>query len=296
MQKEIKAVYLWETKVRPTAPAIEEKIVLKIRANNQWWVPIPVAWYTASSSYWAPYNWYYQVDDWAKYTASWTSRSGGYFWALTWATPWSDHIVTITPVTEGYWWARAFSFNSTWVESLLQEIIYDSSYMGYAVSETSTWNSFRDYQYFWCSSLTTPPEEYLPNTVTTIWNHYRRRQFMSCTSLTKSAVEELPSSVTTIWTNFRSQQYSTCSALSEIPWWVDLSVWWANYRYQQYYQSTASKTVKVLSNVWYASYDALTLQYWPVTQVQVPSAYLSNFKSSTINPRVNIPDDRYVWY
>jgi hypothetical protein len=195
VEKEIKAVYLWETKVRPPAPAIEEKIVLKIRANNQWWVPMPVAWFTTSFGYWASYNWYYQVDDWAKSTASWTSSSGGYFWALMWATPWSDHIVTITPVTEGYWWARAFSFYWTWVESLLQEIIYDGSYMWYAVSETDAWWCFRCRQYEWCSSIAYSPEEYLPDTVTTIWQY------------------------------FRYCQYQNCSNITEIKWWKDLSIW-----------------------------------------------------------------------
>jgi hypothetical protein len=326
VQKEIKAVYLWETKVRPATPAVEEKIIFKMKADSSWNLMVPVAWVDTGGSVWVSYDWQYSVDGWTAARAYWTSRSWGYFYAATWLVANSVHTITLTPTTEAYWWARAFNFYQTWVAYLLQEILYDSSYMWYWISETNTWWCFRYMQYVGCTALTTAPEEYLPDTVTTIWDNFRREQFRGCTglttlpdevmpnsvtsigayfrlrehfsstSLTKSAVEAMSSSVTTIWTNFRSQQYQSCSVLSEIPWWIDLSVWWANYRYQQYYQSTASKTVKVLSNVWYASADALTLQYWPVTQVQVPSAYLNNFKSTSNNPWVNISDDKFVWY
>lgn len=155
---------------------------------------------------------------------------------------------------------------------------------------------FRSWQYRWCTSLTVAANEVLPSSVTSIWSSFRANQYRECTSLTTIPVEVLPDTVTSIWNYFRGYQYRWCTALTTISWWKDLSIGGKNYRRQQFYQSTASKTVKVLSDVWYASYDSDTLANSYVTTVSVPSAYLSNFTWASIEPWVSIDDNKFIGY
>jgi hypothetical protein len=132
----------------------------------------------------------------------------------TWLTAWSIHTVKITPVSESYWRARAFCYwynNSASV--YLREILYDWSYKWYASSSAVTWNFFRCQQYYWCTNLTTIPDEVMADTVTFIWEDFRLEQYYGCTSLTRAWVESMPNSVTTIKTEFRYSQYEWCTSL-----------------------------------------------------------------------------------
>lgn len=262
--QDVTKVYIGSEQIRPSWPATES-IVYKMNADSSGNLYVPVGWYAHStSSYWS-YDWNVSVDWGTATNYSWTWSSG---WSITlsWYTAWSSHTITITPTTEAYWWALAYWWRNTAWAAYLTEVVYDWSYMGYWESATSTWYYFRYYQYRWCTSLTSAPEEVLPDTVTSIGGY------------------------------FRYGQYYWCTVLTEIKWWKDLSIGGSYYRYRQFYNCTASKTVKVLSDVWYASYNADTLQNSYVTTVSVPSAYLSNFTWSSKYPRRSITDSKFVWY
>lgn len=160
---------------------------------------------------------------------------------------------------------------------------------------TSIWTYFRTSQYNWCTSLINPAPEALSNIITSIWNEFRAYQYSWCKSLKYAFAEVLPDTVTSIWTYFRDRQYGSCSRLIEIQWWKDLSIWNTNYRYSQFSNCNSNKTIKVLSNVWYA-WQNNTLSNASVSKVLVPSSYLSNFTWATIQPRSAITDSKFVWY
>lgn len=325
---EIKAVYLWENKVRPPFKPAQESIVIKLTANSSWTLYIAKAWYGADWNFWASYKWNISVDGWQSSYYNWSS-SNGWVISLSWYTANTDYIVTITPSTESYWWARAFWWKtvSSTYKNLFKEVLYDWSYMWYATSATNTgnrfrisqyywtaltkapdeyipntvttiWSDFRADQYYWCTGLLSSPDEYIPNSVTSIWGNFRSEQYYWCNHLISSWEEALPNTVTSIWGSFRQYQYHSCALLENVKWWKDLSIGNSSlYRYRQFYSTKPSGlVVKVLSDVWYASYSNQTLQDYYVSQVQVPSAYLNNFINSTKQPRVNITDSKFVWY
>lgn len=351
---EVASVWAWDTKVRPTWYPTES-IVYKMNADSSWNLYVPLSW--RKPGWWVgnAYSWKVSVDGWAETTYSWTWSNGGSI-TISWYTSWSEHIITIKPTTETYWWALAYWWTITSGRTYITEILYDGSYMGYATSATDTWNnfryqqyngctnlknaaeenipdtvttiwnSFRASQYNWCSSLVTiydenigssvktiwanfrsnqyasctslqsPAKEWLPNTVTSIWNQFRSNQYSSCTSLTFASEEAMPTSITTIWQQFRASQYYWCTALTQIKWWKDLNIGNSYYRYQQFNSTTSNKVVTVMTAVWYAAYDAYVLPNSYVTQVRVPSSYLSSFKSTWNQPRSSITDSKFVWY
>ena len=349
----ISKIYVGTNQVRPPYPV--ESIVYKMNADGSWNLYIPVSWYSTAWNQNVAYSWKVSVDWDAETTYSWTWYRGGYI-AISWYAAWTNHTIMIKPTTEDYWWARAYAWYRVTAQTFVTEIVYDWSYMWFAVSATDTGNYFRWGEYYWCSALIEATEEYLPDTVTTIWERFRQAQYSDCTSLLRAAEEKMSSSATTIWIYFRVGQYSTCSsliyapkekltsgittigayfrqaqyssctsltyapeedlpdtvtsmstyfrqnqynycsALTEVRWWKDLSVWANYYRDNQFGNSTSNKTVKVLSNVWYASYSSSTLPNNRVTTVYVPSAYLSNFTWSSAAPRYYITDSKFVWY
>ena len=160
---------------------------------------------------------------------------------------------------------------------------------------TSVWTYFRGAQYQNCLSLASVPAEVLPTSVTSVWTNFRYNQYYNCISLTETTEEVLPNTVTTIWGYFRANQYYGCSKINNIVWWRDLSIWASNYRNQQFYNCNTNKTVTVLTDVWYTGQSNTLLNQY-VTQVNVPSAYLSNFVNSTKQPRTSITDSKFVWY
>lgn len=284
-------IYIWSEFVTPT-----ESIVYKMNADSNGNLYVPTCWVSSSWDRSFTYSWKVSVD-WGTETAyTWTPS---YQWKITlsWYTSWTSHIITITPTTEEYWWARAYCWANTAWAANVTEILYDWSYMWYAISATNTWNYFRSCLYQYCTSLIAPADEYLPDTVTTIGNNFREYEYYQCSSLTYASEESLPGSVTSIWTYFRQYQYEVCTSLTEIKWWKDLSIGhYAWYRKDQYYASSANKTVKVLSDVWYSAASNDVLQNTYVTSVSVPSAYLNNFKNSSNYPWVWITDSKFIWY
>lgn len=288
VQRELKNAYIGEYK-NP------ERIEYKMNADSNGKLYLGIQW-TGISGMFDAYSWKVSVDGWAETTYTWGTSNWRNNIALTWYTPWSNHTIMITPTTEAYLWARAYWWNWKTESANVTEIVYDGSYMWYGESATSTGNYFKMYQYLWCTALTSIPEEVLPNTITTIPTYFRYWQYWWCTSLTYSPEEVLPDSVTSIWTYFRCSQYNWCYALTEIKWWKDLSIGSAQYRRQQYTNCTSNKTVKVLSDVWYEAYTTDALQNAYVTSVNVPNAYLNNFKNTSIYPRAWIDDSKFIWY
>lgn len=309
---EIKEVYIGSRKTRPTTPVYPlESIITRQKADSAWQMYIP---------YWDP-NWKVSIDD--VVVQNWWSS-----YAFWWYTADTEHIVKIEPTTLNYWRAKNYKWSQrTWpIRNTVIEIIQDKSYVWFADSATNTWNNFRENEYRWCTNLINTAEEYIPDTVTTIWNYFRYYQhsgcrlitkapkevlpntvtsiwsyfrayeYLSCNALTESAEEVLPNTITSIWNYFRNEQYSSCSALKNIVWWVDQSVWWPNYRYQQFSSTANWKTIKVLSDVWYNSSSSTWLTNANVSEIQVPTLYLSNFTSTNNYPRRNFNDDKFVWY
>jgi hypothetical protein len=255
-----------------------ESIVTKQKANSNWNIYIP---------YWDT-NWKVSIDD--TVVQNWWSST-----SFSWYVANSEHIVAIEPITVSYWRAKNYKWYNKTGNNLVIEIIQDKSYIWFADSATDTWTYFRRDEYSSCTQLINTAEEYLPDTVTTIGTNFRYRQYKWCSKITEAPEEVLPDTVTSIWTAYRYEQFYNCTSLTSIKWWKDSSYGWTNYRYYQFYGSNAQKTVKVLSDVWYnAQANALTNTY--VTEVQVPTAYLSNFVNSNNYPRINITDSKFVWY
>lgn len=290
-QFEVKGIYIWEYETTT------EYIKYKMNADSNWNLYVPIGWKDTSWSSNCTYNRIVSVDGLLGTAYSWTNTGGWRSITLSWYTAWTSHTIKIKPTTEDYQRARAYWWWDTAWRTYLTEILYDSSYMWYAVSATNTWNYFRYTLYVGCTNLINSAEEYLPDTVTTIGNNFRNNEYEWCTSLTYASEESLPSSVTSIGTYFRGFQYQGCTALTQIKWWKNLSIGNSTqYRLQQFYGCTSNKTVKVLSDVWYASANSNTLLNSYVTSVSVPSAYLTNFKNTTNQPWYSITDSKFIWY
>lgn len=290
-----KEVYIWDVKVRPNEPVYEwEMIAYKMNADSSWNLYVPTAWYGTWGSMNCSYNWKVLVDNKWERTFSWTWSWGSKI-TLSWYTSWSSHIITIKPVSESYWWARAFWWTNTSCKTYLTEVIYDWSYKWYATSATNTWNYFRWHQFDWCSNLVYVPDEVLPNTVTTLWNYFRIQQFQDCSNLLEAPAEAFSSSISTLAMSFRTSQYARCTKLNSHRWYICINLDRPNYYRENQFQScNANKVIKVLNNVSNYSEQLWSTSY--ITQVKVPSAYLTNYRNSSYSPRANIADNKFVWY
>ena len=198
--------YEWQDWWNTPEPVIEEKIVYKMTADSSGNLYVPTWWYWG----WAynSYNWEISVNWWTWTEYSWTWSSWSYI-TLSWYTYWTSYTITVTPVSEEYWWARAFGWSNQQSKSnLLTEIVYDKTYKWFATSATDAWDYFRYREYFQCGWLKNAPEEYLPDTVTTIGSSFRYSQYSACSNLREAPEECMPNSVTTIWVRFRYDQYS----------------------------------------------------------------------------------------
>lgn len=291
----IKSVYIWSTKVRPIYP--ERSLVYQMNADSSWNLYVPTWWYTVSWSQGVSYGWRISVDGWDAESYSWTWSYQSKI-TLGWYTAWTNHTIMITPISSYYWWLRAYCWEGVTGRDKVTALLYDGDPIWYTAWPGWTGSHYKYRQFYWCSNLVSiPDKEVILDEMATIWDRFCWWQFAYCRSLTRTLEESLPSSLTTIWQSFRYYQYYTCTNLSEITWWRDLSIWNSYYRQYQFGDCTTNKTVKVLSNVWYSSYDSnnvLNNSY--VTSVSVPSAYLSTFQSTGNNPRVWITDSKFVWY
>lgn len=299
------SVYVWTKELVSAAIGSwpnDEYIEYKILATSEGKLYIPTTWtnHTSRSSgtVWADYNWKVYIDWVYGITVSWTAGSSSGKLLSGSFTAWQEYTIKIVPVTIDYWWALAYCWYwaSSTYKSLLTEVTHCNTYVWYALSATDTWNYFRYWLFYTCTTLTSIEDEYMPDTVKTVWTDFRGNEFYWCTGLTKAAKEAYSSSITSIWNYFRELQYSWCTNITEVPCWIDSSVGSSWYRNSQFNGCTKQKTVKVYSDVWYAAVTDSTLSNSYVSTVYVPSAYLNNFKNSTKRPWVNITDSKFTWY
>lgn len=208
-----------------TPPVASAYIEFEMYANSEWKIVINACNFCNISGTniivpFQNYNWNIYIDWWFVDNVYWNTWNINYANRhLLWNyTPWSLHTVKILPSNFEYWRAALWRFYDSALNhpddcQLLKSIIHDSPYEWYWVSATNTWNGFRCWQFMWCTQLTTPVVEEIPNTVTTIWDDFRNWQYYWCTSLTSAAIEVLPNSVTSIWNYFRNSQYSWCTSI-----------------------------------------------------------------------------------
>lgn len=218
-----------------TTSTLEEKLTLRIKANNSGDVYIPTAGYSFEWAQTCEYDWMVSID-WntaVEYSGLWSST-----WKIrVWygLVPLSVHTVIITPKEEDFWWLRAFWYKGTDIANSLTNIISDKSYKWYAISWLYTWDYFKAYQYYWCTNLINTDEELLPDTLEIIWSNYRYYEYAGCTSLVSNADERILKTVKVIWDNYRAYQYENCTNINRI--YMRAINWasvWNNYRQNQY--------------------------------------------------------------
>lgn len=218
-----------------TTSSVEEKLTLRIKADNSGNIYLPTAWYSSEWLQKCEYKWKVKIDDGeeVEYNGIWSSN-----WKIRVGyglTPLSVHTVTIKPIEEWYGWLRAFWYKGTDIASSLINIISDKSYKGYAVSSVFTGDWYKAYQYYGCNSLINTDEELLPDTLEVIGNNYRYYEYAGCTSLVSNADEKILKTVKAIWDNYRAYQYQNCIAINNINM---RAINWAsvgnNYRYNQF--------------------------------------------------------------
>ena len=193
----------------------EEKLVLRIKADNEWDVYIPVGWYSQDGTQSCAYSWNISIDwlDLVKYEWTWSTTAIRVWY---WLTPLSIHTVRITPAFEEYWWLRAFWYKGSNVASSLINIISDKSYKWFALSALYTWDYYKAYQYYGCTNLVNTDDELLPDTLEIIWNNYRAYEYYGCTKLKNNAEEKILKTVKVIWNNYRAHQYEWCTSMVKI--------------------------------------------------------------------------------
>lgn len=195
---------------------VEEKLTLRIKADNNGDIYLPVAWYSSDGAQNCDYDWMVSIDgnNAVEYSGVWSSN-----WKIRVGyglSPLSVHTVIVKPKEEWYSWLRAFWYKGTDIASSLINIISDKSYKGYAVSGIFTGDYYKAYQYYWCSSLINTDEELLPDTLEIIGNNYRYYEYAGCISLVHNAEEKILKTVKVIWDNYRAYQYENCVWINKI--------------------------------------------------------------------------------
>jgi hypothetical protein len=193
---------------------VETPIILKYAADTV--IRIPIA--GGNPNVTQAYNWNVSVDGISKGVFSGAGKEGIIRIGELEET---EHTVTISPVTPGYGWARAFGcFDGAGLYVKITKVIQDPD-EAFMVSATDTGDYFRRRQYNDCRLLTSILDETLPDGVTTIGANFRAAQYEDCPLLTRAAAEALPNSVTTIGDNFRESQYAetavTAAAAEVLP-------------------------------------------------------------------------------
>ena len=151
---------------------VEEKLTLRVRANSDWDVYIPTAWYSTEGTQDCEYDWIVGVDSKTPSNYKGTGTSNGKIRVGFWYTPLTIHTVVIKPNEEKYGWLRAFWYKGTDIGGTLINIVSDKSYNGYALSEIYSWDYFKAYQYYGCINLVNTDEELLPDTLEIIGDYY----------------------------------------------------------------------------------------------------------------------------
>ena len=230
---------------------VEEKLTLRIKADSNGDVYIPVAWYSFDGTQNCPYNWRVSVDggNWVNYSGTgWVKGIRVGYWKI----PLSIHTVVVRPVVEDYGWLRAFWYKGTSYGSFLINIISDKSYKGYALNNMYSWDYYKAYQYYGCSSLINTDEELLPDTLEVIGDYYRYYEYAGCSSLVNNAEEKILKTVKVIGDYYRAYQYENCYGINKINMrainWASV---WNNYRYNQYsWIATDKKPANIYIEWW----------------------------------------------
>ena len=214
---------------------IEEKLTLRIKADNNGDIYIPTAWYSPDGTQNCSYAWRVWVDDGDAVNYSGTGNSSGKIRVGYGLVPLSIHTVIIKPQNDSYGWLRAFWYKGTDIASSLINIISDKSYKGFALSDKYSGNWYKAYQYYGCDSLVNTDEELLPDTLEVIGDYYRYYEYAGCTSLVSNAEEKILKTVKVIWDNCRAYQYENCTSINRINMrainWASV---WDNYRQNQF--------------------------------------------------------------
>lgn len=214
---------------------IEEKLALRIRANDDWDIYLPVAWYSPDGTQDCDYDWKVSIDGGEETTYTGVGSNN---WAIRVGyglNPLSVHTVIIKPSVEWYGWLRAFWYKGTTIGSSLINIISDKSYKGYALSELYSGNYYKAYQYYGCENLINTDEELLPDTLEVIGDYYRYYEYAGCVKLVSNAEEKILKTVKVIGNYYRAYQYENCTSINKINMrainWASVG---SNYRYNQY--------------------------------------------------------------
>lgn len=213
---------------------VEEKLTLRIKADNNGDIYLPTAWYNTDGTQSCEYDWIVSIDGWEG-VDYW---GGGSVWGKVrvgyWLTPWSIHTIIIRPKYDEYGWLRAFWYKGTNIENSLVNIISDKSYKGYAISEVFCGDYFKAYQYYGCVNLINTDEELLPDTLEVIGDYYRYYEYAGCVKLVNNAEERILKTVKVIWDNYRAYQYQNCTGITKMNLrainWASV---WNNYRKNQ---------------------------------------------------------------
>lgn len=188
-------------------------------------------------------------------------------------------------------------------------------------SVTSIWDNFRREQFYYCTSLTSTFNESISSNVTSIGDHFRSEQFRACSNINTAWAESLPNGLLTIWDWFRSWQYMstalttapaeslpdtvtsigsyyreeqyTYAPITTISWIKDVNMNITWYRGDQFTGIGSPITITTLGDVWQGWW---LYAYADVTQVNVPSQYLSNYQNSQVQPWIDINPNLFVWY
>lgn len=215
--------------------SVEEKLTLRIKADENWDIYIPTAWYSEEGKQDCKYDWIVGIDGREGTNYKGTGSSNGKIRVGFGLNPLSTHTVTINPSKEEYGWLRAFGYKGTDIGSSLINIISDKSYKWFWLSEKFSWDYFKAYQYYGCSNLINTDEELLPNTLEIIGNNYRYYEYAGCTKLVRNAEEKILKSVKAIGDNYRVCQYENCTGINRINMrainWASV---WSNYRNNQF--------------------------------------------------------------
>lgn len=260
---------------------IEEKLALRIKANDDWDIFIPVAWYSPDGTQDCKYAWKISIDGWNEVNYSGTGSSSGSIRVWYGLIPLSVHTVIIKPQVEDYGWLRAFWYKGTSYASFLVNIISDKSYKGYALSDMYSGNWYKAYQYYGCSNLINTDEELLPDTLEIIGDNYRYYEYAGCSSLVSNAEEKILKTVKVIWDNYRAYQYQNCYSLSKVNM---RAINWAsvgnNYRYNQLsWIATDKKPANIYIEGWIEEGGNWWLSDTRVKNVYVYYGLVASYKS-----------------
>ena len=214
---------------------IEEKLTLRIRADNSGDIYLPTAWFSPDGTQDCVYDWMVSIDGREPVNYKGGGSSSGKIRVGYGLTPLSTHSVVVEPTVEDYGWLRAFGYKGTNIASSLINIISDKSYKGFALSSKYSWDYYKAYQYYGCTNLINTDEELLPDTLEVIGDFYRYYEYAGCTSLVHSAEEKILKTVKAIGDFYRAYQYQNCTSINRINMrainWASVG---SNYRYNQF--------------------------------------------------------------